>query len=162
MTEQRSAPVAKPDRHVPDRRARVDVHEHARRTPPRTTSADRLHRADLVVRELDADQACLRPTASTTASGSTRPARSTPTTVTSTAAAVERVTHARVLDRGRHDVPAAGAGDTHDAVFTASVPDEVNTTSRGRAPKNAATCSRAFSSATASPGPRRAAGPGSP
>ena len=40
------------------------------------------------------------------------------------------------------------ASAPHTAVLTASVPDDVNTTSRGRAPKNAATCSRASSSAT--------------
>ena len=34
------------------------------------------------------------------------------------------------------------------ALATASVPDEVNTTSRARAPKNSATCVRASSSAT--------------
>ncbi len=48
------------------------------------------------------------------------------------------------------------------AVFTASVPDDVNTTSRGRARKNAPTCSRAVSNATRVARPSACKRPGSP
>ena len=62
-----------------------------------------------------------------------------------------RVEHARVLDRGGDDArrrarPAAPPPQI--AWLTASVPLAVNTTSRGRAPNSAATCSRASSTAT--------------
>ena len=57
-----------------------------------------------------------------------------------------------MLDRGGDHVCGAARAPSapHTAVFTASVPVAVNTTSRGRAPKRAATCSRADS--TADPG----------
>ena len=61
--------------------------------------------------------------------------------------------------RGRR--PAARASAPQTAVLTASVPDDVNTTSRGRAPKNAATCSRASSSATRVTRPSACSRPGS-
>ena len=52
-----------------------------------------------------------------------------------------------MFDRGGDDVPAdpPRASAPYTAVLTDSVPDAVNTTSRGRAPKSSATCSRATS-----------------
>ena len=84
-----------------------------------------------------------------TSSASTRPSRSTPTTVTSTSARADRVANTRMLDRRRHDVTRrARKRSEHRGMLTDSVPEDVNTTSRGRASTNAATCSRACSNAT--------------
>src|SRR5439155_9948715 len=60
-----------------------------------------------------------------------------------------------VRDPARASAPAT-------AVLTASVPDDVNTTSRGRAPKKDATCSRAVSSAIRVARPSACKRPGSP
>ena len=76
--------------------------------------------------------------------------------------ACDRVAHARVLDRRGHDVPPSRRRTRRSPCSTDSVPDDVNTTSRGRAPKNAATCSRAFSSATRVARPSECKRPGSP
>ena len=102
--------------------------------------------------------------AAATSSGSKRPSRSTPTVVTSVAPARHRVEHRRVLDRGGDDVPAAAArrARPRPRCSTASVPLAVNTTSRGRAPKRAATCSRAVSTATRVAWPSACRRPGSP
>ena len=116
---------------------------------PRAHLGDRLQRADLVVRELHATSAVSGRTAAITAAASKRPERSTPTighvdVGRATLSRTHECSTAVVTTCPRRD--RASAPDT--AVLTASVPDDVNTTSRGRAPKNAATCSRAFSSAT--------------
>src|SRR5262249_16787829 len=50
----------------------------------------------------------------------------------------------------------------NNAALTDSLPDEVNTTSRGRAPKNEATDARAFSNATRAARPPLCTRPGSP
>ena len=95
------------DRDVTRRRARVDVHEHAALARRRAHLGHGLQRADLVVRELHADERGVgraprrppRPRRTARAGRRRRPC-------TSAAGRVDRVAHARVLDRGRHDVSA--------------------------------------------------------
>ena len=87
--------------------------------------------------------------ASSTSAASNRPARSTPTAVTvvpgarahaSSTAECSTAVVTMWSARPPRRVPTA----PQIAVFTASVPLDVNTTSRGRAPNSAATCSRAL------------------
>ena len=151
-----------------DRPPRTRRRARARRArvPPRTHCRGGLQRSDLVVARAARDTSTVSSRiASSTSAASNRPSRSTPTTVHVDARPRDRVAHARVLDRGRDDVPARRAGTSRDApqtaVFTDSVPDDVNTTSRGRAPRNAATCSRASSSATRVTRPSACSRPGS-
>ena len=126
------------DRDVTRGRARVDVHERAALAQRRAHLGRRLHGADFVVRELHADE---RGVGAHRVDDRGRVEPPEPIDADHGhvgRAARDRVAHARVLDRGRHDVPgAARANAPATAVFTASVPDDVNTTSRGRAPKNA-------------------------
>ena len=122
---------------MPDRRARVDVDEHAAfARDARTTSA-----AGCTVPTSWFASCTLTSAVSLADRGGDlrRVEPADPVDADDRAfdlRAFERVAHARVLDRGRHDVPAsAGPCDApQTAVLTASVPDDVNTTSRGRAP----------------------------
>ena len=145
------------------RAARRRARSHHVHTPPRSPRRG-LHRADLVVRELHRNQLRIGTGyAPTTATGSKRP-DPVDTDVGHFAAhpPADRVAHARVLDLGGHHRPGhrpPRASAPHTAVFTDSVPDAVNTTSRGLAPKNAATCACASSTATCSRALRRGAVP---
>src|SRR6266536_423229 len=89
-------------------------------------------------------------TAPSTSAGSQRPRPSTPTTVTSAPLRLHASSTAEcstaVVTRCADS--SARATAPHTAVLIASVPLAVNTTSRGRAPRSVATCSRAPSSAT--------------
>ncbi len=102
-----------------------------------------------------------------TSPAANRPAGSTPTTVQSSVARAHASSTAEcstaVVTTCRRPSPArARSSAPQTAVFTASVPVAVNTTSRGRAPNSAATCSRAFSTATRVVRPSWWMRPGSP
>ena len=97
-------------------------------------------------------------------SGSTRPNRSTPTSVR---ALGSRRQASRTLECSTAVVtiaPPSPARRTPPQIawFTASVPLEVKTTSRGRAPNSEATCSRASSIATRVARPSACSRAGSP
>ena len=116
-----------------------------------------LDRADLVVGELHRDEQSWTGPRRAPRSGRTdRARRHRPRSLRLRCGDMHRAR--RVLDRRRHDVRGRirRATAPHMAVFTASVPLAVKTTSRGRAPRRRDLLARASSSG-ASPAPRRGA-----
>ena len=147
VTEQRSAPSAREvDGDVAGRRAGVDVDDDvAAPGPSSTTAAAGCSVPTSWLASCTDTSTVSGRMAAATSAGSKRPSRSTPTVVTSVA---PRATASRTDECSTAVVTtcagaAAAPARPSTAVFTASVPLAVNTTSRGRAPKRAATCSRA-------------------
>ena len=132
-------------------RARVDVHDDAALARLLDDGRGRLERADLVVGELDRDERGVGADRADHLVGVEAPgAVDADLGDREPVGAPAGVEHRRVLDGGGDDVTVspARASAPQIAVLTASVPLDVNTTSRGRAPNSAATCSRAVSTAT--------------
>ena len=108
VTEQRSAPSAAKSNGTRPIAAHASTCTSTPRSRARRTHlGGGLQRADLVVGELRTDERGVgRGCASTTAAASNRPSPSTPHDRAFDAGPFDRVTHARVLDRGRDDVTA--------------------------------------------------------
>ena len=151
LTDMRSAPErVEVDRHVARGLGRVDVHEHARRAAGRDDLGDRLQRADLVVAPLQVhERRVARADGGEDVVGRRRGrAGRSPTDGDRRANAAEASRTAECSTAGTTTCPPARSAAPHTAAAMASVAPLVNTTSRGRAPSRAATCSRASSTAT--------------
>jgi hypothetical protein len=138
--------------------AASDVDEHARSRLAATTSATGWSVPTSWLPDWTWTSAVPGSMAAASASGSTRPRRSTPTTVTRWRAAASR-TH-RCSTAGRTTWSPRSVA-IHVAVTTDSVAPLVKTTSRDLAPTSSATCSRATSTATRAAWPSLWTRPGS-
>ena len=162
--EQVGAERGEVDRDVAGAGAGVDVDEHAPARAASQTSATGCSVPTSWLASCTDTRAVSSVMAAAISSGSKRPSRSTPTSVSSPGS---RRQASRTLECSTAVVtmsPPSPARRTPPQIawFTASVPLEVKTTSRGRAPKSSATCSRACSTATRVTRPSACSRAGSP